>query len=148
AQLLLGAASGSVLVLFALPLGLGLKLPPNVQTLTLPVFILAGVGFLGARMSSFAGDLLAGLRRFDLANLVGSFGAVVRACGLVLLLEAGDGLLAVAGGCPGVCAPRPANTNAPGSSPERATSWKWEPAGWPWSFSPSQLCWRSSPPYY
>jgi len=97
AQLLLGAASGSVLVLFALPLGLGLKLPPNVQTLTLPVFILAGVGFLGARMSSFAGDLLAGLRRFDLANLVVSFGAVVRACGMVLLLEAGYGLLAVAG---------------------------------------------------
>jgi O-antigen/teichoic acid export membrane protein len=97
AQVIIAVAGGVLLGLFGFPLRSSLQLSASLRGLALPTFFIAGLGFVGGRLMTFTCDLLGGLRRFDLVNLVVSFGVILRAAGVILLLRKGFGLLAVAG---------------------------------------------------
>jgi O-antigen/teichoic acid export membrane protein len=99
AQVMIAAAGAVMMVLSGFLLRNRLHLSLLLRGLALPTFGLAGLSLVGSRLMAFSTDLLGGLRRFDLVNAEISLGVMLRAAGVVILLRAGFGLLAIAGWC-------------------------------------------------
>ncbi len=71
-------------------------MPGERQAVAMAVFGLTGLGFLPAQLLAFTTAVLHGLRRFDAALALSVAATLLRAAGIVALLAAGFGLLAVA----------------------------------------------------
>ncbi len=96
AYVVLGLAGGLVVALLGLPLSTGMHLSPGTQRVAPPIFVLAGIGFIGDRLLEFCNAILRGLRRFDVSSLQLSVIVLVRAAGIVVLLLQGSGITALA----------------------------------------------------
>jgi len=96
ADLLLGLMGGGVIAAIGFFITGSLHLAIEGQKIAPLVFLLVGGAFAAERLQAFAITVLLGLRRFDAVNLVSSATVVVRAVGILLLLAAGAGLLAIA----------------------------------------------------
>ncbi len=92
---ILGLVGAVLLGTLGAPLSQGLHLVGESKSIALSVFGLVGVAFVGEQVQAFARAVFWGLRRFDVANLISVSGLVLRAVGIVVLLELGGGLLAV-----------------------------------------------------
>jgi len=95
--LVIGVAGGVVVAALGLPLSGALRLSEPARALAPTVFLLAGVFYLFSQVLTYARAVLVGLRRFDAANLLAAAGAILGAGGTIVLLQAGRGLIEVAG---------------------------------------------------
>ncbi len=96
AYLMLGLLGALLISSLGVPLIAGMRLSSEAGRIARLVFIFVGVGFAGDQMSAFATTVLRGLRRFDTVNLTSVARALTRAVGLIVLLNAGGRLVAVA----------------------------------------------------
>lgn len=96
AYLVLGIVGALLIGILGIPFSSGLRLSPETSKSAAAVFGLVGLSFLPGQLSAFTVAVLHGLRRFDAASLVSVATVFFRAAGIVALLTAGAGLLAVA----------------------------------------------------
>jgi O-antigen/teichoic acid export membrane protein len=95
AYLVYGALGGLAIATLGLPLSRGLHLSPAVESVAPAVFALGGVCFFVDQQLAFASATLRGLRRFDAVNSLAASAVLLRAAGIVVLLEAGQQIVAL-----------------------------------------------------
>ena len=93
---LMGLAAACVLGFAGLLSGNRLHLAPMAQKAAPEVFWLVGASLLAERVSGFGTTVLAGLRRFELTNLVASSTAVLWGLAAIIVLVSGGSVPAVA----------------------------------------------------
>jgi O-antigen/teichoic acid export membrane protein len=96
AYLLLGAVGALLLGIAGYFLSAHLHLDSRSEGTARDVFWLIGLGLLVDQLNLFGAAILAGLRRFDHANLIKSGAAILRAAGIVALLALGGSLISIA----------------------------------------------------
>jgi O-antigen/teichoic acid export membrane protein len=95
AYLVYGMLGGLAIATLGLPLSRGLHLSRAVESVAPAVFALGGVCFFADQQMAFASATLRGLRRFDAANFLAATAVLLRAAGIVALLEAGQQIVAL-----------------------------------------------------
>jgi O-antigen/teichoic acid export membrane protein len=95
-QIILGLAGALVIGSLGPWLKSNLHLSAETQRVAPAVFWMAGLLFLGDKMLELLVGLLNGLRRFGIINLILIAAALLRATGIIALLLAGFGLMAIA----------------------------------------------------
>jgi O-antigen/teichoic acid export membrane protein len=95
AYLVYGILGGLVITALGLPLSRGLHLSPSLQQAAPRVLALTGFVFFAEQQMALASATLQGMQRFDMVNLLSAAAALLRAAGIVVLLEAGHALKAL-----------------------------------------------------
>src|SRR5260221_2690217 len=90
-----GVVGGAVIAIAGLLLGSGLKLSAGLREIATSVFALAALGFLADRLAGFQQIVLQGLRRFQVVAALSLSVTVLRAVGIVVVLQDGRGLVSV-----------------------------------------------------
>jgi O-antigen/teichoic acid export membrane protein/SAM-dependent methyltransferase len=97
AHLLMGLVGAAIIGLLGISSGSSVQLTSANLRLVPAVIGFVGLGHLCERVSGFEGEVLFGLRRFDITNLISIVAILLEFGGIVGLLVAGKGLIYVAG---------------------------------------------------